>query len=106
MPIHSVDDGINAVRQMLPVMWFNSEKCAAGVEALRQYRTDYDEKLKAFKNRPRHDWTSHSADALRYLSMGYREMVVAKPKPKPKAQFGQVYLPGPPRESSKIRIKI
>jgi len=108
VPIHSVDDGINAVRQMLPVMWFNSEKCAAGVEALRQYRTDYDEKLKAFKNRPRHDWTSHSADALRYLSMGYREFLVTKPKPKPerKAQFGQVYLPGPPRPVSKTRIKI
>ena len=106
VPMHTVDDGINAVRQTLPVMWFDRDKCAKGLEALRQYRTDYDEKLKAFKNRPRHDWTSHTADALRYLSMGYREIVVTKPKPKPKAQPGQVYLPGPPRTDSRIRIKI
>ena len=104
--MHAVDDGINAVRQTLPIIWFDKEKCAKGVEALRQYRVDYDEKLKAFKNRPRHDWTSHTADALRYLSMGYREFLVTKPKPKPAAQLGQVYLPGPPRPVTKTRIKI
>jgi hypothetical protein len=41
---------------------------------LRQYRADFDEKAKTFKDRPRHDWTSHSADAFRYMAMAYREV--------------------------------
>lgn len=60
------DDGIQAVRQVLPLFWFDSVKCAAGVKALSQYRRAYDDKLKMFKDYPLHDWTSHGADAFRY----------------------------------------
>lgn len=67
-----VDDGIEAVRQTLPQCWFDGEKCARGLEALRQYRKDYDEKLKTFRDKPLHDWTSHAADAFRYLAVGLR----------------------------------
>lgn len=73
IPAQSVDDGINAARLMLPRCWFEAAKCQRGIEALRQYRRDYDEKLKNFKSRPLHDWTSHAADAFRYLAMGLRE---------------------------------
>lgn len=72
LPAQSVDDGINAVRTLLPTCWFDEERCSRGVEALRQYRREYDDKLKAFKQRPLHDWTSHAADAFRYLAMGLR----------------------------------
>lgn len=72
LPAQSVEDGINAVRTLLPTCWFDEEKCARGIEALRQYRREYDDKLKAFKQRPLHDWTSHAADAFRYLAMGLR----------------------------------
>lgn len=61
-----VEEGIDAVRAMLPKCWFDAEKCKHGIEALRQYRKDYDEKLKAFRDHPMHDWTSHAADAFRY----------------------------------------
>lgn len=64
-PRLSVDDGINAVRLTLPLCWFDAEKCAQGLEALRQYRKDWDDRLKTFRDRPRHDWTSHAADAFR-----------------------------------------
>jgi len=47
-----------------------------------QYRADFDEKAKTFKDKPRHDWASHSADAFRYMAMGYKEIV---PNPPPKA---------------------
>lgn len=67
-----VDDGIQAARSILPTCWFDSEKCDRGIEALRQYRRDYDEKGRAFRSRPLHDWTSHSADAFRYLAVGYQ----------------------------------
>lgn len=105
-PHVSIEDGINAVRQMLPRMRFHEPDCADGIEALRQYRTDYDEKLKAFKNRPRHDWTSHTADAARYMALAYREMVVT-PKPKPAAPPpGMIQLPGPPAPKRGNRIRL
>lgn len=74
----SVDDGINAVRTILPRCWFDAKKCERGIEALRQYRRDYDEKLKAFRARPLHDWTSHAADAMRYLALGLPDRAVRK----------------------------
>ena len=84
VPAHGVEDGINAGRLALPLAWFNRRTTAAGVEALRQYRAEYDEKTKAFRNAPRHDWTSHAADAWRYLAMVWRAMTpVAPAKPKP-----------------------
>lgn len=70
---HRVEDGINAVRVMLPRCWFDARKCDRGIEALKLYRTEYDDKLKAFRARPLHDWTSHAADALRYLAMAIDE---------------------------------
>jgi phage terminase large subunit len=59
------DDGIQAVRQVLPLFWFDSAKCADGVKCLSQYRRAYDDKTKMFKDHPLHDWTSHAADAFR-----------------------------------------
>lgn len=70
LPQQRVEDGINAARNILPRVWFDVEKCARGVEALRQYRKEWDDKLQVFKNRPLHDWTSHGSDAFRYLAMG------------------------------------
>ena len=60
-----VDDGINSVRMTLPKCWFDATKCKAGLEALRMYRKDFDDRLKVFRDKPKHDWTSHSADAFR-----------------------------------------
>lgn len=84
VPNHKVDDGIAAARLTLPRCWFDAEACRDGLEALRQYRADYDEKTRAFKNAPRHDWTSHTADAFRYLAMAWREVAAEAPAPKPR----------------------
>ena len=65
-PKQSIEDGIQAVRAMLPKCWFDKDKTTRLVDALRQYRADYDDKLQVFRPRPLHDWTSHSADAMRY----------------------------------------
>jgi len=70
VPMHNVYDGINAVRMLLPRCWFDAEKCRDGLSALRQYRREWDEKRKVFKERPLHDWCSDPADAFRYLAMG------------------------------------
>lgn len=68
-PMHRVEDGINAVRTIIPRTWFDKRKCARGIDALKLYRSEYDDKLQALKPRPVHDWTSHAADAARYLAM-------------------------------------
>jgi phage terminase large subunit len=70
IPAQSVEDGINATRMLLTKCWFDKTKCERGVSALSQYRREFDEKLKAFKQRPLHDWSSHAADAFRYLALG------------------------------------
>jgi len=71
-PKLAVEDGIQAARTMIPKCWFDADNCTRGIEALRQYRRDFDEKLKTWRGRPLHDWTSHGADAFRYLAVGYR----------------------------------
>lgn len=72
-PRLKVEDGISAVRLVLNRCWFDAEKCKRGIEALKQYRTEFDEKRKVFKDNPLHDWTSHGADALRYLFTGIKK---------------------------------
>jgi hypothetical protein len=79
VPDLGVQDGIQAVRQMLPQTWFDEERCFDGLEALRQYQREYDEDKKAFRQTPRHDWTSHPADAMRMLAIAWR----IEPKVKP-----------------------
>jgi hypothetical protein len=69
VPQHHVSDGIEAVRNTLGRCWFDSEKCERGIEALRQYTKDWDDTRKMYKDKPRHDWASHSADAFRYGCM-------------------------------------
>ena len=66
----SVDDGIAAVRNVLPRCWFDAERCAVGLKALRGYRAEWDNKRQVLRPRPLHDWASHGADAMRYLALG------------------------------------
>jgi len=73
IPAQSVADGINAARMILPRCWFDKEKCDQGIEALKNYRREYDEKRKVFHDRPLHNWCSHAADAFRYLALGLPE---------------------------------
>jgi phage terminase large subunit len=82
VPNLSIQDGIQAVRMMLPRVWFHMEHCRDGIEALRQYQREYDEDKKTFRQSPRHDWTSHPADAFRMLAIAWREEPkMARPDP-------------------------
>ena len=62
-------DGINAVRNMLSRCVFDEVKCEKGLNALRQYRSVWDDKLRTPSKEPLHDWTSHGADAFRELAV-------------------------------------
>lgn len=72
VPNLEVQDGIQAARKALSITWFDENSCAEGLEALRQYQREYDEDKKAFKEKPRHDWTSHPADAFRMLAVAWQ----------------------------------
>ncbi len=65
----SVQEGIDAVRTMLPRIWFDRENCADGIEALKQYRTEYNDKRQVYSDRPLHDWSSDYADSVRYFAI-------------------------------------
>jgi hypothetical protein len=72
-----IDDlrhGIEATRQLLVQCWFNKKTCAKGIEALKSYRKQWDEKNKCYRDKPLHDWSSNTADALRTLAMGRRAL--------------------------------
>ena len=62
------EDGIQAVRRLLPRCYFDAERAARGVDCLENYTKIWDEKLKVFRNEPRHDWASHGADAFRTMA--------------------------------------
>jgi phage terminase large subunit len=84
VPQHTIADGISAVRQTLPRCWFDKTKCRDGLERLRQYRREWDEDKKCFKEKPLHDWASHAADAFRYLALAWRMVTPEPVKPAPK----------------------
>lgn len=71
---HSVADGINAVRMVIPRAWFDAEKCARGINALRHYRREWNAAGQTWRANPVHDAASHGADAARYLCLGVREL--------------------------------
>ena len=68
-----VDDGIAAVRLALSRCYFDMGNCKELVRYLRHYHNEYDEKARVFKSKPAHDFSSHGADATRYLITGYRD---------------------------------
>jgi len=67
----AVEEGIDAMRRILPRSYFDERKCRKGIQALREYRKEYDEKRREFKKAPLHDWCSHAADASRSFAVGW-----------------------------------
>lgn len=84
MPKLSIEDGIDAVRSILSKCWFDSDKCSRGIQALKNYKKDWDEKNKVFRNKPRHDWSSHGSDAFRGFAVSHRPIEeITLPEHKP-----------------------
>lgn len=76
----SLHDGINAGRATLPVCVFDKSGCAEGVDMLKRYRWEWDDKRGAWKTgTPWHGDESHGADAFRTLATGWREVVPSLP---------------------------
>lgn len=71
-PKLSVPDGIAAARRLLPVSCFDAKRCEKGLDALKSYRREYDEKLATWKDNPVHDWSSNGADAWRTRGVAWQ----------------------------------
>jgi hypothetical protein len=74
VPKLGLEDGIHAAQLLVPRCIFDADACKPLLEALRQYHRAYNQKTRAFRLSPIHDWSSHYADAFRYLAIGLREM--------------------------------
>lgn len=70
-------DRIAASRKLLARAWFDADKCEQGIDALRSYRREKDEKLQVYRSQPLHDWASNGADAFGCGAIG----IMAPPKP-------------------------
>jgi phage terminase large subunit len=94
IPLATIADGVNAVRRVLPLSVFHP-RCKKGIEALEQYRREWNDEAKTFRASPVHDWTSHLSDAFRYLAQSIHP-APRKIKTEPKFRSG-LFIP-PPRE--------
>lgn len=64
-----INPGIELFRQTISYSVFDDAKCADGIKALESYGYEWDDDRQVFKGKPRHDWTSHFADAGRYAAI-------------------------------------
>lgn len=67
-PSLSVEDGIQAVRSTIPLVYFDKVKTEQGRSALRNYH-----RTKAGK--PKHNWASHASDSFRYGSISISQVM-------------------------------
>ena len=74
------EDGIDAIRNLLPRTWFDKTKCARGISALKGYQKKWNEKLMVYSNEPVHDWTSHGTD-------GFQTLALSNPAPRGEVQI-------------------
>ena len=84
LPKLPLEDGIHSAKMILPRCWIDMDNCKHLVNALRHYHRKYNEKMKIFHSKPVHAWSSHAADAFRYLALSVNE-VLSKSTSMPRA---------------------
>ena len=74
LPKINLEDGIHSLKMVLPKCWFDGENTKPLVDALRHHHRKYNEKMKMFSNKPVKDWSSHAADAARYMALSITDL--------------------------------
>lgn len=64
-----VMDGIENVWTHFNKFWIDKEKCRSLLDALENYRKEWDEQRQMYTNKPVKSWANHYADAFRYLCL-------------------------------------
>jgi hypothetical protein len=83
VPMHGIDDGINAVRATLPHCYFHEEECAQGIKALKAYRKEWGRGPSVLQGQAHAQLGQQGADGFRYLSMAWRELQPDPVEPTP-----------------------
>lgn len=65
------EERVNAARLMIPMCWFDAERCAGGLERLRGYRKRWNRATRSYGG-PLHDQASHGADAFGEFALNRR----------------------------------
>lgn len=98
----AVADGIHAGRKAIQQAIFYStgdeadernERVRHGIDGLRNYRREWDDDLKTFRENPVKDWAEHIGSSWRYLGLAWRTAIVHQPKPEPKTESVYQALP-------------
>ena len=84
VPKAGIDEGIEAVREILPKCAFDLAKAEQGILCLENYRKEWDDKRGCWKDKPLHDWSSHASDSFRYFAVANNR------KPKPRAGMKRI----------------
>ncbi len=69
------EEGIDMWRRIFKNVWIDENKCEKWLNALSSYHKEFDAKNQTYRNSPKHDWSSNSADSFRYLSVAYSKMI-------------------------------
>lgn len=89
----AVADGIHAGRETIKVATFHqaedderSERVQLGIEGLKNYRREWDDDLKRFRDNPVKDWAEHIGSSWRYLGLAWRAEKKTEKPPPPKKE--------------------
>jgi len=73
VPRVSVADGLQAARETINSATFRAnERTLDGIEGLKNFRREWDDERKVFRETPVKDWAEHRASAFRYLALSWR----------------------------------
>lgn len=73
--LNHIQDGIEAVRSIFRLCVFDTVRCEHGIDALENYRKEYDDKRQVFLSQPVHDWASHGASSFMTMAMSHEFLV-------------------------------
>jgi hypothetical protein len=85
----AVADGIHAGRKAIQQAIFytnddetdeRAERVRTGVDGLKNYRREWDDDHKTYRENPVKDWAEHIGSSWRYLGLAWRAANVTKPK--------------------------
>lgn len=81
------EERVNAARLMIPMCWFDAERCAGGLERLRNYRKRWNRATRSYAG-PLHDQASHGADAFGEFALNRRGGAEAAARPAARSAAG------------------
>ena len=91
VPMNTIESGINATRLIFKNLWIE-EWLDEFINNISLYQYELDEKLWIYKKQPKHDFTSHDADALRYLSTVYEHIIKTPTREEPVEEMHEMDL--------------